>query len=175
MSIPRNATAAFIVPTKLEDNCSYSMSLMQQVFGHEQESEMDAFQYYSSDLLRLKTLLFSSDQDDDELSALAAVNEVLRRAGLSTLLANRICNDKDSGTSNSNPKRRRGNNSQAIKQEQKDSRNPRKTRLTWELHPSLLLHDLYDDDGEDIHSISDDEDDDGKEEMDLIVKLLNKI
>ena len=172
MSIPRNATAAFIVPTKLEDNCSYSTSLMQQVVGDEQESEMDAFQYYSSDLLRLKTLLFSSDQDDDELSALAAVNEVLRRAGLSTLTANRISNDKDKGASNS--KRRRGNNSQAIKQiHQKDSRTPRKTRLTWELHPSLLLHDLYDDDGEDIHFISDDEDDDCKE-MDLIVKLLNK-
>ena len=172
-SIPPCNTATFTVPTKVGDNCSYSASLMKQITGDD-KPEKDAFQYYSSDLLRLKTLLFSSDQDDDELSALAAVNEVLRRAGLSTLTANRISNNKDKDASNS--KRRRGNNSQAIKQkQQKDSRTPRKTRLSWELHPSLLLHDLYDDDGEDIHSISDDEDDDGKEEMDLIVKLLNKI
>jgi hypothetical protein len=34
-------------------------------------------------------------------------------------------------------KRRRGNNSRSIKQG-----NERKTRLSWELHPTLLLHDL---------------------------------
>ena len=42
----------------------------------QQESKFDAFQYYSSDLLRLKTLLLSSNHDDDELSVLARVNGI---------------------------------------------------------------------------------------------------
>ena len=110
------------------------------------KSKFDAFQHYSSDLLRLKTLLLShDDDDDDELNALAAVNDALRSAGLSDIAA------KDAS------KRRRGNSSQSIKQ--KESGTARKTRLSWELHPSLLLHDLYYQVGENIRSISDDEDD----------------
>eukprot|EP00985_Skeletonema_marinoi_P016991 scaffold9244_cov141-Skeletonema_marinoi.AAC.2 len=99
----------------------------------------------SSDLLRLKTLLLSDDEDDDELNALAAVNDALRSAGLSDIAA------KDAS------KRRRGNSSQSIKQ--KESGTARKTRLSWELHPSLLLHDLYYQVEEDVQSIPDDGDD----------------
>ena len=113
---------------------------------------MDAFQYYSSDLLRLKTLILGSEEDDDELNALAAVNGVLRSAGLSGLTASsRASEDEDAS------KRRRGNNSEAIKQKQNESGTSRKSRLSWELHPSLLLHDL-DQDVEEVQYITDDED-----------------
>ena len=143
-----NTTTTIIVPTKVEDNCSYSASFMRQITGQQQEeskSKFDAFQYYSSDLLRLRTLLLSDDNDDDELNALAAVNDALRSAGLSDIAA------KDAS------KRRRGNDSQPIKQ--KESGTARKTRLSWELHPSLLLHDLYYQVEEDVQSIPDDGDD----------------
>ena len=121
---------------------------MKQITG-EDKPEKDAFQYYSSDLLRLKTLILGSDEDDDELNALAAVNDVLRSAGLSGITASRRASEDEDAS-----KRRRGNNSQAIKQKQNESGTPRKTRLSWEVHPSLLLQDLYD---EDIHSVSDDD------------------
>ena len=154
MSIPcnSNTTTTFTIPTKVGDNCSYSASLMKQATGQE-KSEMDAFQYYSSDLLRLKTLLLGADEDDDELNALAAVNDALRSAGLSTLTAkSEVSKDNDTDVS----KRRRGNNSQLIKQ--KESETSRKTRLSWELHPNLLLHDLNDEVEEDIQSVLDDGD-----------------
>eukprot|EP00984_Skeletonema_dohrnii_P031974 scaffold25258_cov184-Skeletonema_dohrnii-CCMP3373.AAC.9 len=152
MTMPCNCnsttTTTIIVPTKVEDNCSYSASFMRQITGQQQKefkSKFDAFQHYSSDLLRLKTLLLSDEEDDDELNALAAVNDALRSAGLSDIAA------KDAS------KRRRGNSSQSIKQ--KESGTPRKTRLSWELHPSLLLHDLYYQVEEDVQSIPDDGDD----------------
>ena len=107
------------------------------------------FQYYSSDLLRFKTLLLNHDNDDDELSALAAVNDILRSAGLSDITAT-----AKNHASKDVSKRRRGNNSRPVKQNEAGTQ--RKTRLSWELHPSLLLHDLYED-GEDF--ISDEEDD----------------
>eukprot|EP00984_Skeletonema_dohrnii_P017785 scaffold8167_cov72-Skeletonema_dohrnii-CCMP3373.AAC.1 len=154
--MPCKSAITIIVPTKAEDNCSYSASFMRQITGQQQKeskSKFDAFQYYSSDLLRLKTLLLSHDDvDDDELNALAATNDALRSAGLSDIAADHhVSNRKDTS------KRRRGNGSRPIKQ--KESGTPRKTRLSWELHPSLLLHDLYYQVGEDIRSISDDEDD----------------
>jgi hypothetical protein len=150
--MPMPCIATFTVPTKVEDNCSYSSSFMQQVIGREkEESKFDAFQYYSSDLLRLKTLLLSPSEDDDELNGLAAVNDALRSAGLSNLTTKHDSKDKDAS------KRRRGNNSQSIEQKQKESGTPRKTRLSWELHPNLIFHELWDQIGEDIQSVSDDE------------------
>ena len=146
--MPCKSAITIIIPTKVEDNCSYSASFMRQITGQQQEEskfKFDAFQHYSSDLLRLRTLLLSHDDDDDELNALAAVNDALRSAGLSDITA------KDAS------KGRRGNSSQSIKQ--KESGTPRKTRLSWELHPSLLLHDLDNQVGEIIQSISDDGDD----------------
>ena len=131
--------------------------------GQQEESKFDAFQHYSSDLLRFKTLLLSSDQDDDDLSALAAINDILRNAGISEITAKTNVN-KDKGDS----KRRRDNNSMPIKKQNEAVTRPqRKTRLSWELHPSLLLHDLFYEDGEDNHFISDDEDD-------HIISLLTK-
>ena len=143
-------TTTFSVPTKTEDNCSYCTSLMQQIVGQESKPKFDAFQYYSSDLLRMKTLLLSPDRDDDELSTLAELNRILRGAGLSDITAKNHAS-KDA----TNPKRRRGNNSRPTKLDNAGTQ--RKTRLSWELHPSLLLHDL-DQDVEEVQYISDDED-----------------
>eukprot|EP00985_Skeletonema_marinoi_P008939 scaffold4090_cov84-Skeletonema_marinoi.AAC.8 len=107
-----NTTAiTIIVPTKVEDNCFYSASFMQQITGQEESnSKFDAFQYYSSNLLRLKTLLLSDDEDDDDLNSLAAVNDALRSAGLSDIAANHHVS-KDAS------KRRRGNRSSRKNQE----------------------------------------------------------
>eukprot|EP00986_Skeletonema_menzelii_P007043 scaffold2704_cov162-Skeletonema_menzelii.AAC.3 len=69
--------ATISIPTKTEDNCSYA-SMMPNDVGQQDETKFDAFQHYSSDLLRFQTLLLSPDHhDDDELSALAAVNDYL--------------------------------------------------------------------------------------------------
>ena len=85
------------------------------------------------------------------MNGLAAVNDALRSAGLSNLTTKHDSKDKDAS------KRRRGNNSQSIEQKQKESGTPRKTRLSWELHPNLIFHELWDQIGEDIQSVSDDE------------------
>ena len=138
---------AIVVPTKVEDNCSYASLMPKDV--DQEGSKFDAFEYYSSDLLRFKALLLSSDEEeDDELNDLAAVNDILRSAGLSSITSNHVNKD--------DPKRRRGNNSQPIK-EQKETGTSRKTRLSWEVHPSLILPELYQFE-EEITSISDDED-----------------
>ena len=109
------------IPTKTEDNCSYASSILPN--DEQQESKFDAFQYYSSDLLRLKTLLLSSNHDDDELSVLAAVNDILRRNCLEIAAKNNASNDK------SDSKRRRGDNSEPIKKQNEAVTQPqRKTR-----------------------------------------------
>ena len=125
-------------------------------------TKFDAFLYYSSDLIRLKTLLFSSEEedDDDELSAVAAVNDALRSAGLTALMSNPVNKNKDA----SSCKRQRGNNSRPIKQ-QDSGHAKRKTRLSWELHPNLLLHELYDLPGEDVQIIPNDKGDDHLDEQ----------
>ena len=127
------------VPTKTEDNCSYTSMMPKDVGvgGQQEETKFDAFQHYSSDLLRLQTLLLSPGEGgDDELSALAAVNDILRSAGLSDIAAR-----NQNHVSKDDSKRRRGNNSKPIKQNEANQPE-RKTRLSWEVHPSLLLHDL---------------------------------
>jgi len=73
-------------------------------------------------------LLLSEDLDqegDDDLDALATINQARRSVGLSDLA--HLYRDK----------RRRGNDSRRIQQG-----NERKTRLSWELHPDLILHDF---------------------------------
>jgi len=141
----------FSVHKKTEDG-SYAYASKQ----NDVDDTFDAFSYYSSDLIRLKTLLLSDDDchdDDDDLSAMTAVNNALRSAGLNTLRSNNNQVDDDASS-----KRRRGNNSLPIEQQQQQQQQ-RKTRLSWELHPSLLLHELYDLPGEDVQIIPDDESD----------------
>src|SRR5210317_1053601 len=146
----KKCTNTIVVPTKGEDNCSYA-AYTSKLEDVDVDDTFDAFSYYSSDLIRLKTLLLSDDDDhdDDDLSAMTAVNNALRSAGLNTLRSNNNQVNDDASS-----KRRRGNNSLPIEQQQQ-----RKTRLSWELHPSLLLHELYDLPGEDVQIIPDDESD----------------
>eukprot|EP00985_Skeletonema_marinoi_P000699 scaffold246_cov181-Skeletonema_marinoi.AAC.1 len=120
----------------------------------QQEPEPDAFSRYSSDLYRMKALLLCSEDDegDDDLEAVGKINGILRSAGLSDLLdTNRLGNADDEDDSS---KRRRGNDSQPIQQG-----HSRKTRISFELHPHLLLHDLFAelDMAESAQAISDDE------------------
>ena len=106
----------FSVPTKTEDNCSYAYASKRD----DVDETFDAFSYYSSDLIRLKTLLLSDDDssndDDDDLSAMTAVNNALRSAGLNTLSGNNNQVNDDASS-----KRRRGNNSLPIEQQQHNS------------------------------------------------------
>eukprot|EP00984_Skeletonema_dohrnii_P000587 scaffold189_cov124-Skeletonema_dohrnii-CCMP3373.AAC.8 len=120
----------------------------------EQEPEPDAFSRYSSNLYRMKALLLCSEDDegDDDLEAVGKINGILRSAGLNDLLdTNRHGNANDEDDSS---KRRRGNDSQPIQQG-----HSRKTRISFELHPHLLLHDLFAelDMAESAQAISDDE------------------
>eukprot|EP00984_Skeletonema_dohrnii_P002792 scaffold958_cov128-Skeletonema_dohrnii-CCMP3373.AAC.10 len=113
------------IPTKQGDGESM---MIRHLFGaSSQQQQDDAFSRYSNDFVRMKSLLLSSKEynDDDDLEALATINRSLNQVGVSNLV--HLNQDK----------RRRGNNSRSIKQG-----NERKTRLSWELHPTLLLHDL---------------------------------
>ena len=127
------------------------------------EQQQDAFSRYSNDLYRMKALLLLSDDDeggdDDDLDALATINRAFRSLGMNNEL-----NQQDQGQDNvaaaggggDASKRRRGNSSRPIPQG-----NVRKTRLSWELHPSLLLHDLIlelDALDNGVQHVSDDED-----------------
>lgn len=123
-------TTYYTVPTKCYDGDGSPKP--KHVVGGTQQ---DAFSRYSNDLLRMKAiLLFSEDEDvdqgDDDLDSLAAINRALNSVGISNLDLNQGQGNTDAS------KRRRGNHSRPIEQ------NQRKTRLTWELHPILLLHDL---------------------------------
>ena len=112
------------IPTKQGDG---ETMMIRHLVGASQQQQDDAFSRYSNDFVRMKSLLLSSEEynDDDDLEAFATINRALNQVGVSNL--SHLNRDK----------RRRGNNSRSIKQ-----RNERKTRLSWELHPTLLLHDL---------------------------------
>ena len=105
-----------------------------QLQTQQNQNDYDAFSRYSNNFVRMKSalLLHSGEEEDDcddggeyDLDALASINRALNSVGLSNL------------AHISREKRRRGNNSACIKQGYE-----RKTRLSWELHPSLLMHDL---------------------------------
>ncbi len=148
-----SGTCSFTVPTKRHDGGG---SPKKHVVGGTQQDQ-DAFSRYSNDLLRMKAILLLSededdvDQGDDDLESLAAINRALSSIGISNLDLNQ---GQDHGDAS---KRRRGNHSRPIQQG-----NQRKTRISWELHPSLLLHDLMSEleAEEHEHCISDDEEED---------------
>jgi hypothetical protein len=112
------------VPTKQGDG---ETMMIRHLVGASQQQQDDAFSRYSNDFVRMKSLLLSSKEynDDDDLEAFATINRALNQVGVSNL--SHLNRDK----------RHRENNSRSIKQG-----NERKTRLSWELHPTLLLHDL---------------------------------
>mmetsp|Transcript_3835 Transcript_3835/g.5588 ORF Transcript_3835/g.5588 Transcript_3835/m.5588 type:complete len:170 (-) Transcript_3835:95-604(-) len=116
------------VPTKQGQGDQTEKRTMYLASQHQQD---DAFSRYSNNFVRMKSLLlYSGDEEDDgneydDLDTLARINRALSGAGLTSL------------SHLNRGKRRRGNNSSCIKQGHE-----RKTRLSWELHPSLLLHDF---------------------------------
>jgi hypothetical protein len=109
----------------------------------------------------MKELLFlgdDSNEDDEEgLNYLAPLNDALRRFNISI-------SQNNNNNNNNAAKRRRGNDSRPIPQ-QGFLDSERQTRLSFELHPSLLLHDLMIYQDVDFSAnISDDEDEDDETE-----------
>ena len=136
------------IPTKQHDggNCS----ALNTIFADDdaqKPKKVDAFAKYSNNLIRMKTLLLLDD-DSDSMDYLGSLNEALRYIRVS-----------DHATRNPGDamKRRRGNDSQPICSGTLE----RKTRLSFELHPDLLLHDLID--LNNSVTIPDDDDDEPKE------------
>jgi hypothetical protein len=124
--------------------------------------KVDAFTKYSSNLIRMRELLLlgddSNEDDDEDLDYLAPLNDALRHASISGQVNGRNNNGGDAS------KRRRGNDSRPIPQQGFLDDLERKTRLSFELHPSLLLHDLMHQDVDMSAHISDDEDEDDEKE-----------
>ena len=113
-----------------DENKETMSARARHLVGESEHPQDDAFSRYSSDFVRMKSILLNVDEDDgsehdDDLDALASINRALSSAGLSNVV--NLNRDK----------RRRGNNSASIRQGPE-----RKTRLTWELHLDLLLRDL---------------------------------
>ena len=145
-----SGVGSFTVPVKHHDGDGDGSSKHKHVVG---ETQQDAFSRYSNDLLRMKAiLLFTEDEDqdqaDEDLDSLATINRALSSVGLSNLHLNQGQGNADVS------KRRRGNHSRPLQQG-----NQRKTRISWEAHPSLLLHDLISEleDLDHDHCISDDD------------------
>ena len=155
----------FVVPTKRHDGGSEQ----KDVVG---ETRQDAFSRYSNDLLRMKVILLNieneDEEDDDDLSSLAAINQAMRSVGLRDIHLNHQGQQHNGNGSAdvSSSKRRRGNNSRPLVQQ---VGNQRKTRISWEVHPSLLLHDLISEFEalDHDHCVSDEED---EEDDDQILK-----
>lgn len=145
-----STAAAILVPTKKDDGGSKPNHVL------DAPKKQDAFAKYSSTLLRMKHLLLledSEEDDEDDLQFLAPLNDAvrLRHAGINNDHGN---DDDDDDTL----KRRKGNDSRPIPIPQQGFLE-RKTRLSWEVHPSLLFHHLMYRDVDDAAHISDDEDD----------------
>jgi hypothetical protein len=156
-----------LVPTKQHDGGSEIGSTATiAVAAAAPKPKVDAFTKYSSNLIRMRELLLlgddSNEDDDEDLDYLAPLNDALRHASISGRVDGRNNNGGDAS------KRRRGNDSRPIPQQGFLDDLERKTRLSFELHPSLLLHDLIYQDVDVSAHISDDEDDedddDDKEE-----------
>ncbi len=113
-------------------------------------------------------LLLSNDDEnrgegneEDDLDDLVTINRTFRSVGLSNQI--HYQQPQQQGQDNAEPasRRRRGNNSNSIPQG-----NIRKTRLSMEAHPSLVLYDLIEElDALDrgVQHVSDDEDEEEEE------------
>lgn len=106
-----------------------------------QSTGQDAFAYYSNDAARLKALLLKNDVDDFDLRGF------MNRNFGTGQVNDKVCStQQDEGDSNKqcNPQ---------------DDACKRKTRISFELHPTLLLDDLLNT-AEDDEDLDDDDDDD---------------
>ena len=137
-------TTSYTIPTKRFDGVYPQSS---QPFDHlaasgSEESEtqplqqhQDAFSRYSNDVFRMKELLlFPEESADDDLDAVAKINEAFRDVGLSGPLIN---TSRNRGATP--PKRRKGDSTKPVAVGHQDS--VRKTRLSYEIHPNLLMRD----------------------------------
>lgn len=121
-------SGSIAIPTKRHDGASQT---------EPQDEDQDAFSRYSNDVLRMKELLlFPEESADDDLDAVAKINEAFRGVGLSGPLIN---TSRNRGATP--PKRRKANSTKPVAVGGQQG-SARKTRLSWELHPSLLLHDM---------------------------------
>ena len=130
------------------------------------QPKLDAFTKYSSNLIRMKELLLLGDNDEqdeseDDLDYLSSLNKALRYASISDR-GQQIDRNNHGHDDASTSKRRKGNNSYPIVQQ--GGFLERKTRVSFELQPSLLLHDLVDLDVDVSAHISDGEDDEQEQE-----------
>jgi hypothetical protein len=133
----------FTVPTKQHDGGSVDKPTYANDAVPVSKPRVDAFAKYSSNLIRMKELLLLGDKnehdEEDALDYLASLNNALRYASQSDQV------DRNNHSNVSISKRRKGNNSRRITQAQQGQGFlERKTRISYELHPSLLLHDLID-------------------------------
>lgn len=126
------------VPTKQGDDSSSDKktahlvgreSSKSQLQSQQNRNDYDAFSRYSNNFVRMKSLLLSSGEEEDDcgddgydLDALASINRALNSVGLSNL------------AHISREKRRRGNNSACIKQGYE------RKRLSWEAASPKLAH-----------------------------------
>ena len=114
----------------------------------------------------MKELLLLGDNDEqdegeDDLDYLSSLNKALRYASINDR-GQQIDRNNRGNDDASTSKRRKGNNSYPIVQQ--GGFLERKTRVSFELHPSLLLHDLVDLDVDVSAHISDGEDDEQEQE-----------
>ena len=80
-------------------------------------------------------LLFPEESADDDLDAVAKINEAFRDVGLSGPLMN---TSRNHGATP--PKRRKADSTKPVAVDQHQG-SIRKTRLSYEIHPNLLMHD----------------------------------
>ena len=142
------ASYTIIVPTKKHDGGS-------NVIRAFAAPHVDAFAKYSNTLLRMKHLMLFEDSDEDVEEE--ALNDALRLRQASIRCHGQCqcqCQNADNEEAS---KRRKGNDSSPIQQQ---GVLERKTRLSFELHPSLLFHDLMNRDVNGAAYISDEEDED---------------
>ena len=139
-----SSTHAITIPTKQHDGGNDTA-----LRAFSPKSKVDAFAKYSSNFIRMKTLLLLEVEDneddggdDDSLDYLGPLNDALRHIRVSDHVVRSNTGPGDAS------KRRKGNNSHPITITEQDSGSSgdlgRKTRISFELHPDLLLHDLFD-------------------------------
>ena len=101
------------------------------------QQDNDAFARYSNDVFRMKELLlFPEESADDDLDTVSKINEAFRDVGLSGPLMN---TSRNHGATP--PKRRKANSTKPVAVDQHQG-SVRKTRLSYEIHPNLLMHDV---------------------------------
>lgn len=111
---------------------------------HAASEAFDAFQHYSNDLVRMKKILLKADDSKFGMANLLAVLNADATVHVIEDLDNtdqkQATNSVGAKNQGSITKRRRANDLRPIKQGVE-----RKTRLSFECHPYLIMHDVFED------------------------------